>query len=163
MKFNAALLVALLSVGIAYPASAAHFDSAVTAFDFPSERSLGVTVGLIGPGVAYRQFLTPELGFQYGVNTFWLPGYGVVSTGGQVMLSPFHRDNTRFYVQGGVGVTLGGTGANSTLVTPGVGVGISQMWGPHTTAFADLTLLLPGSAGSAFSMYYPQVGYLFNF
>jgi hypothetical protein len=148
-------LATLASIALASPAWAAPKA------EFPEERSLGLTLGLIGPGVAYRTFLTPEFGIQFGLNTFWVPAMAV-SGGGQVMYSPIHNDGKRFYLQGGLGITVGSSGTNTTMITPGAGVGISSMVGESGTVFLDLTYLSSAQLGG-FAFIYPQLGYLFHF
>jgi hypothetical protein len=129
---------------------------------FPREHGVVTLVGVGGPGLAYRAFVSPEVGFQGGINLLW--GNTGASGGGQVIFSPFHRDGQRFYgFLGGAFVN----GSDTEALVPSMGVGSSTQFGEHVTVFLDASMLAPlnlrQTATPIPATLYPQLGLIFEF
>ena len=145
--------IALSATMLAAPAQASMY---------PQEIAIGPVLGLAGPGVAWRQYVSPWLGFQVGANT-----WGVVSyTGGAVLVSPFHnQEGQRLYLSAGVATLWPPPVRTSGLdVVPAIGIGGSRLIHDRWTFFLDLSFFqLNVYRSISIPFVSPQLGFLYTF
>gem|GEM_PF-3592224 len=146
------------------PARAGKMTPSVSSPDasFPSEQSVGLGVGGFGTGIVYREFRSPDVGFQIGEGGFFLdPADRMLgNVHFQLMYRLLDFGGVKFSANG---FALAGRSSDSIFLRAGIGPGISWPLMPNARVFCDVGVI-PSFPSSVIRGYiFPHAGILYQF